>query len=63
MPKTDIKVKLIGNDGNACYIIGKVCEVLRKSGHQDLATSFLLEATSGDYNHVLQTVNEYVIIE
>ncbi len=43
MPKTDIKVKLVGMDGNACFIIGKVCEVLRKSGHQDLATSFLLE--------------------
>ena len=63
MPKTDIKIKLVDTDGNACYIIGRVSELLRKNGYKDLVSSFIKEATSGDYNHVLQTVNEYVIIE
>ena len=63
MPKTDIKVKLVGADGNACYIIGKVSELLRKNGYKDLVSSFIQEATSEDFNHMLQTVNEYVIIE
>ena len=63
MPKTDIKVKLVGMDGNACFIIGKVSELLRKNGHKDLVDSFIRDATSGDYNKVLQTVNEYVTIE
>lgn len=63
MPKTDVTVKLIDSDGNACYIIGKVSEALRRNGHKDLVAPFITEATSGDYNHVLQTVLDYVTIE
>jgi hypothetical protein len=32
-PKTDVKVKLIGEDGNAFYILGKVCKALRDAGY------------------------------
>jgi hypothetical protein len=32
-PKTDVKMKLIGEDGNAFYILGKVCKALRDAGY------------------------------
>ena len=63
MPKTNIKVKLIGEDGNAFFILGKVREALIKNGRKDLVEEFLKEAQSGDYHHLLVTVMEYVEVE
>lgn len=63
MPKTNIRVKLIGEDGNAFFILGKVREALIKNGRKDLVEEFMKEAKSGDYNHLLATVMEYVEIE
>ena len=31
-PKTDVKVKLVQEDGNAFYILGKVSQAMRKGG-------------------------------
>ena len=56
------KVKLIGEDGNAFYIIGKVSRALKDAGMPDKAEEFLKEATSGDYNHLLATCDKYVIV-
>lgn len=63
MPKTNIKVKLIGEDGNAFFILGKVREALIKNGRKDLVEEFLKEAQYGDYDHLLATVMEYVEVE
>ena len=63
MPKTNVTVKLIGEDGNAFVIMGVVTKALRRNGHQDLVKDFIYEATSGDYNHLLQTCMEYVVVE
>lgn len=63
MPKTNIKVKLIGEDGNAFAILGRVKEALLRGGRADLIESFIAEATSGDYNHLLCTVMEYVEVK
>ena len=63
MPKTNIKVKLIGEDGNAFFILGKVREALIKNGRKDLVEEFLKEAQSGDYDHLLVKVMEYVEVE
>lgn len=63
MPKTNIKVKLVGEDGNAFFILGKVREALIKNGRKDLVEEFLKEAQSGDYDHLLATVMEYVEVE
>lgn len=63
MPKTDITVKLVGEDGNAFNILGKVSRALKRAGHEELAEEFLKEATSGDYNHLLATAMEYVEVE
>jgi hypothetical protein len=60
MPKTAIKVKLVGTDGNAFALMGKVSAALRKGGHADLIPEFRKEAMSGDYNHLLSTCCEYV---
>ena len=42
------KVKLIGEDGNAFYILGKVSRALKDAGMHNKAEEFLKEATSGD---------------
>ena len=62
-PKTNIKVKLIGEDGNAFAILGRVIKELRRGGRADLVDEFKKEATSGDYNHLLATVMDYVEVE
>ena len=63
MAKTDVQVNLVGEDGNAFAILGKVKKALEKAGHKELAKEFLKEATSGDYDHLLQTAMEYVEVE
>jgi hypothetical protein len=60
MAKTNIEVELVGSDGNAMAIVGKVRRALQRNGHSDLVEEFSTEALSGDYDHVLQTVMEYV---
>ncbi len=60
MPKTDIKVELVGEDGNAFNILGVVIEALNKAGHKDLAEDYSREAIKGDYDHLLRTTMEYV---
>ena len=62
-PKTDIKVALIGEDGNALSIIGRVAKALRRAGKNTMAEDFQREAMSGDYDHLLQTVQEYVEVD
>ena len=61
--KTNIKVQLIGEDGNAFCILGKVTKALRKAGRNDLADQYYKEATTGDYDHLLAITQEYVIVE
>lgn len=56
-------VRLIGDDGNAFFILGKVSAALKKAGLKEQAAEFLKEATSGDYDHLLQTAMKYVEIE
>ena len=60
MARTNVKVNLVGNSGNAFAILGAVSKALKKAGHIDLAKEFMEEATSGDYNHLLATAMDYV---
>jgi hypothetical protein len=46
---THITVPLTGEDGNTYAVLGRVLKALRQA--------FQAEATSGDYDHLLQTVN------
>lgn len=54
------RVKLVGTDGNAFSILGRVKNALIKAGLNDQAERFLKEATSGDYEHLLITCMKYV---
>lgn len=58
-----IHVPLIGEDGNAFAIIGRVRRALRLANvPEDRVNEFTKQATSGDYNHLLTTVTEWVNI-
>ena len=59
-PLTNVEVKLIGTDGNAFAVLGKVNSALKRAGHTELAEQFLTEATKGDYDHLLSTCMKYV---
>lgn len=63
MEKQKPKVKLIGRDGNAFFIIGTVKKALLDAGMEHEADEFMRKATAGDYNHLLQVVMEYVDVE
>lgn len=56
-------VKLIGEDGNAFSILGKVTKALKSAGMKTEADKFLEEAITGDYNHLLRTAMKYVEVE
>jgi len=60
MPKVNVKVKLIGKDGNAWVLMGLVADGLKKAGRKDLVKEFMDEAMSGDYNNLLRVCMEYV---
>ncbi|KKN04830.1 hypothetical protein LCGC14_1093530 [marine sediment metagenome] len=55
-------VKLVGEDGNAFAIIGKVSTALKKKGLGDQVKKFQEEAMSGDYDNVLRTAMKYANI-
>ena len=64
MKYPDITVKLVNTDGNAFAILANMKGALRKhkvSG-EDIE-SFLEEAMSGDYDHLLQTCMKWVNVE
>ncbi len=63
MAKTDIKVTLVGEDGNAFAVIGRVAKALRKGGHPELVDKFKREAMQGDYDNLLRVCMEYVEVE
>jgi hypothetical protein len=51
----DVTVQLVGQDGNAMVIIGRVAGAIRRAHGKDAADAFIAEATSGDYDNVLAT--------
>ena len=64
MPKYDITVKLLGEDGNAYAILSRVSRAMKSGGvPQEEIDVFCEEATSEDYDHLLQTVMEWVEVD
>ena len=60
----NIKVKLVGEDGNAFAIIAKVRQAMWEAGLPNpTITEFIRQATKGDYDHLLRTAMEWVEIE
>jgi hypothetical protein len=59
----DISVKLTGEDGNSFAILGRIGKAMKRAGvSEDKIQQFRREATSGDYNKVLQTAMQWVNI-
>jgi hypothetical protein len=60
----EVKVQLIGQDGNAFAILGAVTKAMRRAKvDQSIIDQYKEEATSGDYNHLLQTTMRFVDVE
>ena len=60
----EITVRLIGQDGNAFAILGRVQKALRLAKVDKVEIDeFMADATDGDYNHLLQTVMKWVNVE
>lgn len=57
-------VRLLGEDGNAFAILGRVSRALKRAGFSDeYIEGYVEEATSGDYDHLLQVTMGYVDVE
>ncbi len=62
-PKTDIRVRLTGEDGNIFFILGRVREALRRGGRLDLVPEMTAAVTSSrSYEDALARIMEYVIV-
>ena len=62
-PLTDAIVKLTDDDGNAFALLGHVRRAILNSNHPELAEPFVVDATSGEYYHLLATCLRYVTVE
>lgn len=57
-------VNLVGCDGNAFAILGKAQKALKKEGYtQDEVDEYFDEATSGDYDHLLQVTMKWCDVQ
>lgn len=57
----EVNVRLVGEDGNAFAILGRVQHALRRAGVDKAEVDrFHTEATSGDYDNLLRTVLAWV---
>jgi hypothetical protein len=57
----DVHVKLVGEDGNAFSILGRVRAAMRRAGvPADQLNEFMQEAMGGDYDTLLQTCMRWV---
>jgi len=61
MSITGVKVNLVGEDGNAFAIMGRVRAAMRKAKiPKETIEKYLKEARSGDYDHLLAVTLDYV---
>ena len=57
----EVQVQMVGEDGNAFAIIGRVSKALGRAGvSAEEVEEFTEEAMSGDYDELLQTVIRWV---
>ena len=60
----EIKVRLIGQDGNAFAILASVNGALKKAGvEKPERDAYFAEATSGDYEHLLAVTTRWVSVK
>ena len=64
MSKTGIEVELIGHDGNAFAIMGKVTNAMKRANiDKSVVEEYIKEATAGDYDNLLRVTMEYVEVQ
>ena len=63
MPETEhkkVKLNLVGVDGNAFAILATFAKAAKSQGwNKSEIDAVVKEATTGDYNHLLQTMLKY----
>lgn len=58
-----VEVRLVGEDGNAFAILGRVMAALKNAGvSQAEIDEYHRESTSGDYDHLLATAVRWVSV-
>lgn len=59
----EINIPLVGEDGNAFSILGRVQRIMKRNGLHDEIENFRTEATSGDYDNLLRTVMAWFSVD
>ena len=64
MPKyPEVEVELVGQDGNAFAIMGRVTTAMRRAGiSQEERDQYMAEAMSGDYDNLLCVTMNWVTV-
>ena len=56
-----VKVRLVGEDGNAFAIMARVTRAMKKAGlSQEVCDEYMAEAMSGDYDNLLYITTRWV---
>jgi hypothetical protein len=59
----EVQVQLTGEDGNAFAILGAVSDALKRAGVDKAERdAFFAEATAGDYDALLRTAMNWVVV-
>jgi hypothetical protein len=59
----EVEVKLVGEDGNAFAIMGRVMAALKSAGvPKEEIDKYYSQSTSGDYDNLLRTATEWVSV-
>lgn len=59
-----VHVRLVGADGNAFAILGRTRRALQQGGvSHDVVNRFIKDAMSSNYDHLLQTVMDWVHVD
>lgn len=61
MPKLNLKVQLVGQDGNIFNLIGIVSKQMKRNGYSDQVNEFIKDITSSkSYNEALRKITTWV---
>jgi hypothetical protein len=61
MSKYAVEVELVGHDGNAFAIMGRVSSALKKAGaSKEELDQYMKESMSGDYDNLIRVATEWV---
>lgn len=60
----DVNIPMVGEDGNAFAILGRVQRLARGAGlPQEKIDEFMAEATGGNYDQLLRTVMKWFTVD